>query len=470
VIKALTVAAYALFGSLLAWSRLAGLDNGGYCCDEIRTVADSVRTGPTTILTGTYTPNNHELFSLLGWATSSVLGESEIALRLGAAIPFIVGVVVVTAWLHVRVGPLAAVLFLAFATVSPLLLDISRLARGYGLAFLAMSVLTVSALEALRSGRTWAVASFWAAGVLGTWTLPHFAIAFGATGVVLLTRRDLRARCLVGGFLSLLAVVIWYAPHFDDIATNSSQEYGNRIPTAWLLTAPFDQILLPAFTSLDETLVNPSLATLAAAVACAILVASSPMLRERDSALVLCAGVVATVIAFWITGTHVVPRFLSFLLVPLFILMATGCASILERLFTKPARVRTAVLLVVLAVVAATSAPLLASVPLARRDSLREAAALIREQAPISARVYAYMPYSADLAFHLGRPVDQVARSADTAVVCGERTTTVLVAQPWFWPPTTVPPCAARRGTRHYRFDQYARGETTDVWIIPAGS
>jgi len=52
--------------------------------------------------------------------------------------------------------------------------------------------------------------------------------------------------------------------------------------------------------------------------------------------------------------------------------------------------------------------------------------------------------------------------------VCEERTTTVLVAQPWFWPPPTVPSCATRRGTRHYRFEQYARGEATDVWIIPA--
>ena len=175
-------------------------------------------------------------------------------------------------------------------------------------------------------------------------------------------------------------------------------------------------------------------------------------------------------VAFWITGTHVVPRFLSFLLVPLFILMATGCASILERLFTKPARIRAAVLIVVLAVVATTSAPLLASVPRTRRDSLREAAVLIRDQAPSSARVYAYMPYSADLAFHLGRPVDQLARSADTAVVCSKRETTVLVAQPWFWPPTTAPSCATRRGALHRSFDQYARGDATDVWIIPARS
>ena len=43
--------------------------------------------------------------------------------------------------------------FLLLATASPLLLDISRMARGYGLAFLAMSVLVVAALEAESTGR-----------------------------------------------------------------------------------------------------------------------------------------------------------------------------------------------------------------------------------------------------------------------------------------------------------------------------
>lgn len=65
-------------------------------------MADYVRAGPREILAGPYIPNNHELFSLLGWATSSVAGESEIALRLWSVIPFILGVIVVTAWLHVR--------------------------------------------------------------------------------------------------------------------------------------------------------------------------------------------------------------------------------------------------------------------------------------------------------------------------------------------------------------------------------
>ena len=64
------------------------------------------------------------------------------------------GRTVVTAWLHSRVDALSGVLFLFLATVSPLLLDITRQARGYGLAFLAMSILVVAALEAARDGRT----------------------------------------------------------------------------------------------------------------------------------------------------------------------------------------------------------------------------------------------------------------------------------------------------------------------------
>ncbi|HEX2427021.1 MAG TPA: hypothetical protein VHI53_03790, partial [Gaiellaceae bacterium] len=98
---------------------------------------NDVRGGPHAILAGPYIPNNHELFSFLGWATTSVLGESAVALRLWSVVPFLLGVAVVTVWLHRRVGALSAVLFLFLATMSPLLLDITRMARGYGLAFLA---------------------------------------------------------------------------------------------------------------------------------------------------------------------------------------------------------------------------------------------------------------------------------------------------------------------------------------------
>ena len=118
-------AAYAVLGTVLCWSRLVGLTHG-YWCDEILTVSDYVDAGPRAILAGPYIPNNHELFSMLGWVTTSLGADSEAALRLWSVLPFLLGVALVTTWLHRRVGALSGMLFLFLATASPLLLDISR--------------------------------------------------------------------------------------------------------------------------------------------------------------------------------------------------------------------------------------------------------------------------------------------------------------------------------------------------------
>ncbi|HEU0246202.1 MAG TPA: hypothetical protein VFR38_03880, partial [Gaiellaceae bacterium] len=92
---AIVTGSYLVLGSLLCWSRFVGL-NHGYSSDELMTVRGYVRAGPHEILIGHYIPNNHELFSLLGWATTAVFGESEVALRLWSAIPFVAGVIIVT--------------------------------------------------------------------------------------------------------------------------------------------------------------------------------------------------------------------------------------------------------------------------------------------------------------------------------------------------------------------------------------
>ena len=145
--RVVVAAAYIVLGATLLWSRLYGLGHS-FWNDEILMVQEYVRRGAVHILTS---PSiNHELMALLSWALSSVVGESEVTLRLLSAVPFVAGVALVTAWLHSRIGALSGVLFLFLATVSPLLLDITRQARGYGIAFLAMSVVVVGALEALR--------------------------------------------------------------------------------------------------------------------------------------------------------------------------------------------------------------------------------------------------------------------------------------------------------------------------------
>jgi hypothetical protein len=466
---ALAAAAYVVLGSILCWSRLAGLDRG-YASDELMTVTEYVRAGLREILVGTYIPNNHELFSILGWMTTSALGESEVALRLWSAVPFVIGVILVTAWLHSRLGALSGVLFLFLATFSPLLLDITRQARGYGLAFLAMSVLTVAALEAIRSPSGWSIAAFSVAGLVGTWTLPNFGIAFAATGAVLLANRDLRRSVAVGLTLSLGAVAVVYAPHVDDLLESSRQQYGARIDGAWIVTAPIDQALLPALEWIDETLLDPGLASLALVVALALVISSSPLLRRRDTALVLCAGVVATVVTLWLTRTNVAPRFLSFLLVPLFVLLATGLASVLARFGTtvRPG-VRTVLAAATIGLFAIVSVPWMADITRLPREAVRDVAEVIRTDASPSAPVLAYIPYPRDLELQLGRPVEPVRTPAHALRVCEARRDVVFVAQPWILPPVSIP-CTERAGARHYRFEQYARGGAIDVWLIPARS
>lgn len=462
---AIVTGSYLVLGSLLCWSRFVGL-NHGYSSDELMTVRGYVRAGPHEILIGHYIPNNHELFSLLGWATTAVFGESEVALRLWSAIPFVAGVIIVTAWLHVRLGALAGLLFLYLATASPLLLDITRQARGYGLAFLAMGVLVVAALEATRSRGAWTIVAFCCAGVVGTWTLPHFGIAFAATGLVLLTKQDLRRPAAIGLTASLLACIAWYAPHLDDLMSSSRQDYGARIDGAWVVSAPIDQILMPGLRWIDEVLVDPGLGSLVLVVALALLIGSSPLLHVRDSALVLGAGVTATVVTLWLTRTNVAPRFFSFLLVPLLIALATGIAAILARATSRPASVRTVLAVTSLGLVALISAPYMWNVTRLPRESIQDAAATIRTVAPPSAPVFAYVPYPRDLEFYLGRSVEVPRQPNELRRLCQAEREVVLVSQPWLLPPVTVP-CTQREGARHIRFRQYARGEEVNVWLIP---
>jgi hypothetical protein len=457
------VAAYAVLGLTLAITRTVGLARS-YWLDEIVTVQDVIRPGLSEILAGPRV--NHELFSILGWGTISLVGESEIALRLWSVIPFVAAVAGVTVWLHRRVGALSGVLFVFFCTLSPLLLDITRQARGYGLAFLAMAALVVTALETERTGRTSLIVLFCVAGVAGTWTLPHFGIAFVAMGLVLLANYGLRNRMAIGLAISTLACVAFYAPHFTALREGSEQEYSASIQTLWLLTAPIDQILVPALAWIDGTVLVPGLVWVPVVAGLVVVLVSSPLLQARRSALILGVGTVVTVVALWITGVDVVPRFLSYLLVPLLMLLATGIAAIVSRLPSRPPIVRTLIAVGVLAttfVVFVRSAPDVLRLP---REAHRDAAAAILENALSTTPVFAYMTRPQALEFYLGRPVVRPASASD-ASVCDRRELVALVVQPWVLP-TAEFTCMERAGTTRYRFEQYARGGEIAVWIIPA--
>ena len=328
-----------------------------------------------------------------------------------------------------------------------------------------MSVLVIAALEAARTNRTSALVAFFVAGLVGSWTLPHFAIGLVTVAIVLLTQKQLRARCAVGLVLTTVVIAVWYLPHFDDIAHSSLQSYGHPITAAWAITSPIDQTIVPALTFTDDVLLSPSLASLIFVVGFLVVIVASPFLRNLTTAFVLGAPVIVTVLVFWATQTNVAPRFFSYLLVPLFVLFATGAASILSSATHRRSLARTVVVVCVLGAVVVLSAPLVLAIPRVPRQAHQEVAEKIRAEAP-TAPVYAHVPYPGDLEYHLGRRVVRVYTRESAATMCISTRRLAYVDQTWLIPPL-IPPCLRRRGAQHYRFRQYARGEAIDVWIIP---
>ena len=457
--------AYAVLGVVLVASRVVGLGES-FWTDEITAVEDFVRAGPREILAG---PDlSHELFGILAWLVSSAVGESGVALRLLSVVPLLVGVVLVAAWLHVRVHALAGVLFVFLATVSPLLLDITRQARGYGLAFLAMSVLVVAALEAERSGRTWAIVALCAAGLVGTATLPQFGIAFLATGAVLLAERVHRRRIAFGLAVTTILIVAWYAPHLGQVGDASQIEDGVRIDTLWLVTAPIDQVLLPALLWIDGTVLVAGVVWLPLVLLAAFVMGSSPLAQRRTSALVLCAGVVSTVVVLWLADAYVIPRYLSYLLVPLFVLLATGMSSLVGRRAVRWAIVPAVAGVAVLAVLTIRFVTLAPDVMRLPREANRDAADVVLARGSPPIPVLAYMRNPRNLEHYLERPVIELQSEDVARRVCTSRALVAYVTQPFGIPAVDVP-CLSRQGVEHRRFEQYARGGEMNVWLVPPG-
>jgi hypothetical protein len=461
---ALIIAAYAVLGGILCWSRLFQLGHS-FWTDEIIMVRGYVRGGLDVIFTGSAL--NHQLMALLAWAMSAVTGESEIAFRLLSVAPFLAGVVLMTAWLHRRHGALSGVLFLFLATNSPLLLDITRQARGYGLAFMSMCVVIVAALQALRTGRTWLVAAMCAAGVIGSWTLPQFAIAFGATCVAVALERSVRRATVVGLAVSMALIYAWYAFHSGAVEAASQIEDGVRIGFPWIVTAPIDQILLPALIWIDGTALVAGLVWLPLVGAVIVIAAASPLLRVRSSALVLGSGMVASILVLWVTDAYVIPRYLSFLVVPWFVALATGAATLLSGVGERRAPVRTVLCLIVLAALAAQFAVLAPDVVGLPREANRDAARVVDER-ETSTPVIAYMRNPGNLVFYLERQVDEPEQEDLESSVCEREAAVYYVFQPFALDPVEIS-CLRRPGVEHHRFRQYARGDEMNVWFVPPG-
>ncbi len=131
--------------------------------------------GLIPLLTNYHAPNNHVFHSLLVRIFTGVFGDQEWAIRLPAFLAGVISLPLVYLFFHHQFDQKAAILSLALATVSPVLVHYSVTARGYSLAtFFFISLLFLSAyLREHREASGWVLWIFFAS--LGLFTVPTMA-------------------------------------------------------------------------------------------------------------------------------------------------------------------------------------------------------------------------------------------------------------------------------------------------------
>ncbi len=346
-------AAYLAFGAiacLLILSRLSGLDQS-LQHDEVVTVVNYVKPGPQGFWGGGYGANNHLLFSLASWLTTSATGLDEVALRAWAVLPGIVAVAVLTWWSWQRMGRWVAVLVAFLATTSPLFLELHKQARGYGLMALAAVLLLIAADRVLvsphRSWRHWTALG--AASVLGIGSHLAFAVGFLAQSATLATRRRLGMGVVLTTVCVGLISAALYAPLLDQMPSNLAQTAAEARakggpPLEWhapltgpaTLLAPSVEVLglgiryrgcqAGCYSGIAFVLLIPALFCWVAGI---VALWSQ---GRRELLLVLAAPAVLSFLVLTVQHEYVGARFVSYTLPSTLIVAAVGIVAVVRRL------------------------------------------------------------------------------------------------------------------------------------------
>lgn len=340
--RTLAGAVLGVLAATLLWTRLVGLD-ASLWHDEAYTILKFVNSGPTGILGADYDSNNHALFSLLTWATAQVLAPSEVVYRLWSVLPAIAGVAALTWWCARRLGVVTAVVFAFLAVISPIMLGLSTQARGYGLAFLSMSLMIIAADWAAKTGDRRALVALAVAGAVGTWAYPVVLLGFIGIAIALLARAKLRRPILLTAAALAAVTALFYAPAAGGLLdrVGGTTRGSPALETlSWaelpaqptLLVAPSVDLLITGDTPLycGQTCQQgqPLFAYGAVPVLLAVLAGIALWRRgNRSLALILTLPIVTTLLALAALGAYVTDRYFSFLTVPFFVLVAVGVGS-----------------------------------------------------------------------------------------------------------------------------------------------
>jgi hypothetical protein len=459
------VTAAAALGAALLAPRIAAIRQSLWH-DEIYTIQHYISGGPARIF-GHYSTNDHMLFSLLSWLTVGLPGGSDSLYRIWAIVPFVVAVMGVAAWLQRRAGMVEASVFAVLAATSSMLLQLTSEARGYGLGFLAAGLLLVAGYEAaVTRSRRW-VDVFCAACVLGTWTLPTFVLPAAGAAVALLFAAPALRRVVVARLVvAAVAIGAWYAPTLSALVHSTGQQFGAPLPWDAPFTGGFTLFADAYMPRLAHT--GGSRLVLAAVVAPLIIAG----LREarRHLPLLLAPTLVPvsmTLLTLTLSRMWVSDRFLSFLLLPIFVTAALGAAALLRR--PSIGFVYAGVILVLVSVSFLRAAQDTARLPY---EDNRGAARAIAAAAAAGVEVIANSHVPDDLRYYLPPSVRLRVippRSIEAAICSPHAHGLVFVQEPYLIK-TVATDCLRRRGATLRQFLQRGRGGSISVWVAAAAA
>jgi hypothetical protein len=342
-------------GLVLVWSRLANLGTS-FWSDEAYSAYYYAGRGPRGIWFGDYVPNNHVLFNLLSWVTTGAVGRFEASYRIWSVVPGAAAVALAAWWVWKRLGMVAATSVVIFATVSPVHLVLTPQARGYGLAMFAAVVMFIGAVRASDTKTTRDIVLFSVGAIIGIFTLPVFAIAAIAQAAVLLWNPALRKRTLIAcGVIAALSLA-WYASMLDGILSNSDQQFGRRLSIPEAVTGAYHHLAAPTVANAMPFAMHSLLSNVATFLVIMLLTiaAGARLFRRDDRALLAHLLVPIFVTYFVLVAAHfyVQPRFASYLLFHVLVLLAIGAQQLWDAVAGfVPARAILAIGLVLVALI-----------------------------------------------------------------------------------------------------------------------
>jgi len=317
---------------VLLWTRLTGL-GVSFWRDEVYSVVHYAGRGPHAIWFGHYIPNDHVLFNFLAWTAAGLFGRTEAVYRLWSVAPATVAIGLIAWWLWRSWSRWLAVTFAVLAVTSPLHLELAKQARGYGLGFLAGAVMLISATSIARGrARRGAFAGLAGAGLIGTWTLTGFLIAFVGQLLSLLPARAARRSVLVVAGVVAAGTLVFYAPllhvFVDPLEHRNYFGASTGNPLGWsaFLTGPPQQFLGPT----SELLLYVSSSAVYTVVGLALAgVGGAALWRsgQRHVLIALVSPLVVTEVALTVLAVNFNPRFVSFLMFHFLLLVSFGTVA-----------------------------------------------------------------------------------------------------------------------------------------------